>query len=67
MTKKICRTEGHHYALTGSEAGGYYKHDDANTNNMDTAYKMLFCIRCGDTKEITHMNHLLPGDTISAN
>lgn len=44
-----CATEGHEYEQADT---GYYKHNAKNEQIKSKVYRMIFCIKCGDNREI---------------
>jgi ribosomal protein S27AE len=50
---QICEKEGHVFDIAKR---GYYKRDGGNTD-QSVEYTMLFCKRCGVTKEVISADH----------
>ena len=56
-----CKDNEHEFRLAGD--GAYYKRDGKTTGlgtplyDQEVAYQMLFCIKCGETKEIIAKDH----------
>lgn len=56
-----CAEVGHEYSSSGGE--GYYKEDSKGERFTKQVFRMIFCIKCGDNKEIMVVNRIPLAET----
>lgn len=59
MFPLFCAESGHDYAQTQD---GYYKQDANGEPIKSKVYRMIFCIKCGDNREIMVVDRTLDGN-----